>query len=69
MQQAQNKKRDTVVKTEILNSSEKKMKNGEKPGSIQSTAEVRRTARKRPAEKPTESKPGKKPLNTKSKNK
>lgn len=43
--------RDAVLKTEILNSSDKRMSNGEKPGPIKSTAEIRRGQRKKRSQK------------------
>ena len=39
--------RDAILKEQILNSSEKKMGMGLKPGPIQSTAQVRRGSRKK----------------------
>lgn len=43
--------RDTVLKEKILNSSEKRMRIGQEPGPIKSTAEIRRGTKKKPGEK------------------
>jgi hypothetical protein len=41
------KSRDAMLKTEILNSSDKRMAAGEKPGPVKTTAEIRRGKRKK----------------------
>lgn len=53
------KNRDTELKEEVLNSSDKRMALGEKPGPIKSTAEVRRTAKKKTPQ-PIKDKPSEK---------
>jgi len=46
------KDRSTVLKKEILNSSEKRMKKGEEPGSLKTTAVVRRGRKEKSAPVP-----------------
>ena len=44
-----NTSRDTALKEEILNSSDKRMATGEKPGPIKSKVEIRRGTKKQKA--------------------
>lgn len=55
---ARSKDRGTILKTELLNSSDKRMDVGQTPGPIKTTAEIHRNKnRRQQAGKPTETKP------------